>query len=258
MIVYSPQIYENYSLQSGEGLSVLFVVIWLIGDLTNLFGALMAGLLPTIIILAVYYTLCDIILFYQIFYYRWRRHQRHRLGIHHRHDVPPTESSRLLGDEETVVAPNKWQRLFLNRALLYCLGFAFIFAMGFGSVIVMRRHPAPPSPPVEIIEWKSQVLGYISAACYLGSRIPQIIKNAKTKCAGLSLALFVFCLCGNITYVLSIVVADPSRRHIVANAPWLAGSGLTLFLDFFVLYQFYHYRSEADQLDSDSESESLL
>lgn len=54
MIVYSPQIYENYSLQSGEGLSVLFVVIWLIGDLTNLFGALMAGLLPTVIILAVY------------------------------------------------------------------------------------------------------------------------------------------------------------------------------------------------------------
>lgn len=54
MIVYSPQIYENYSLQSGEGLSVLFVVIWLTGDLTNLFGALMAGLLPTIIILAVY------------------------------------------------------------------------------------------------------------------------------------------------------------------------------------------------------------
>ena len=54
VVVYSPQIVENYELQSGEGLSVFFVLIWLIGDLTNLFGAILAGLLPTIIILASY------------------------------------------------------------------------------------------------------------------------------------------------------------------------------------------------------------
>ena len=54
MVVYSPQIIENYQLQSGEGLSVGFVVTWLIGDLCNLSGAILAGLLPTIIILGVY------------------------------------------------------------------------------------------------------------------------------------------------------------------------------------------------------------
>lgn len=53
-MVYSPQVYENYALQSGEGLSVAFVLIWLAGDLCNLAGALIAGLLPTIIILASY------------------------------------------------------------------------------------------------------------------------------------------------------------------------------------------------------------
>ena len=53
-VVYSPQIYENYKLKSGEGLSVPFVIIWLLGDLCNLVGAIMAGLLPTVIILAVY------------------------------------------------------------------------------------------------------------------------------------------------------------------------------------------------------------
>ena len=52
--MYSPQIIENYQLQSGEGLSVGFVVIWLVGDLCNLSGAILAGLLPTIIILGVY------------------------------------------------------------------------------------------------------------------------------------------------------------------------------------------------------------
>lgn len=54
IVVYSPQILENYRLKSGEGLSVLFVLIWLAGDLCNLFGGILAGLLPTIIILAAY------------------------------------------------------------------------------------------------------------------------------------------------------------------------------------------------------------
>jgi solute carrier family 66 (lysosomal lysine-arginine transporter), member 1 len=54
IVVYSPQIYENYYLQSGEGLSILFVIVWLLGDLSNLFGAVMGGLLPTVIILALY------------------------------------------------------------------------------------------------------------------------------------------------------------------------------------------------------------
>lgn len=54
IIVYSPQILENYRLKSGEGLSVGFVVIWLLGDISNLIGSWMAGLLPTIIIIAVY------------------------------------------------------------------------------------------------------------------------------------------------------------------------------------------------------------
>lgn len=52
--MYSPQIIENYQLQSGEGLSLLFIYVWLLGDVCNLVGAVMAGLLPTVIILGVY------------------------------------------------------------------------------------------------------------------------------------------------------------------------------------------------------------
>jgi hypothetical protein len=53
-VVYAPQIVENYQLKSGEALSVAFVVIWLIGDLSNLVGAVLARLLPTVIVLALY------------------------------------------------------------------------------------------------------------------------------------------------------------------------------------------------------------
>jgi uncharacterized protein with PQ loop repeat len=54
IVVYSPQIAENYKRKSGQGLSVLFVVTWLLGDLCSLIGAILANLLPTVIMLAVY------------------------------------------------------------------------------------------------------------------------------------------------------------------------------------------------------------
>lgn len=53
-IVFLPQIYENYCLRSGEGLSLALLVIWFLGDVLNLFGATMAGLLPTVALLAAY------------------------------------------------------------------------------------------------------------------------------------------------------------------------------------------------------------
>jgi len=37
----------------------MFVVIWLLGDLASLSGAIIAGLLPTVIILALYVSTLD-------------------------------------------------------------------------------------------------------------------------------------------------------------------------------------------------------
>ena len=42
----------------------------------------------------------------------------------------------------------------------------------------------------------------------------------------------------DITYVLSILLTSVEPRYILANASWLAGSGLTVFLDLIVLAQF--------------------
>ena len=70
VVVFSPQIIENFRRHSADGLSVLFLVVWLAGDLANIIGAVMQGVLPTMIILAVYYTLADIVLLAQVFYYR--------------------------------------------------------------------------------------------------------------------------------------------------------------------------------------------
>lgn len=70
MVVFSPQIIENFRRRSADGLSLLFLAIWLAGDVFNILGSVLQGVLPTMIILAVYYTLADIVLLGQCFYYR--------------------------------------------------------------------------------------------------------------------------------------------------------------------------------------------
>ncbi|KAF2021394.1 PQ loop repeat protein [Aaosphaeria arxii CBS 175.79] len=69
IVVFSPQIIENWKRSSAEGLSVVFITIWLLGDFFNIIGAVLQGVLPTMIILAVYYTLADIVLLLQCFWY---------------------------------------------------------------------------------------------------------------------------------------------------------------------------------------------
>lgn len=70
VVVFSPQIIENFRRSSAEGLSVEFIIIWLLGDVFNILGAVLQGVLPTMIILAIYYTFADIVLLGQCFYYR--------------------------------------------------------------------------------------------------------------------------------------------------------------------------------------------
>ncbi|KAI9732012.1 MAG: hypothetical protein M1834_004463 [Cirrosporium novae-zelandiae] len=70
VVVFSPQIIENFRRNSADGLSLLFIIVWLAGDVFNILGAVLQGVLPTMVILAVYYTFADIVLLAQCFYYR--------------------------------------------------------------------------------------------------------------------------------------------------------------------------------------------
>lgn len=69
-MVFTPQIVENFRRSSADGLSLVFLVIWLLGDVFNILGAVLQRVQPTMVILAVYYTVADVILLAQCFYYR--------------------------------------------------------------------------------------------------------------------------------------------------------------------------------------------
>ncbi|KAI9047375.1 hypothetical protein LZ554_008821 [Drepanopeziza brunnea f. sp. 'monogermtubi'] len=70
IVVFSPQIVENFRRGSADGLSLQFIIVWLAGDVFNILGAVLQGVLPTMLVLAIYYTIADIVLLLQCFYYR--------------------------------------------------------------------------------------------------------------------------------------------------------------------------------------------
>ncbi|KAL1591048.1 hypothetical protein WHR41_00034 [Cladosporium halotolerans] len=110
VVVFSPQIIENYNKKSADGLSIEFIVIWLAGDFFNMAGGVLQGIMPTMIILAIYYTLADIVLLIQCFYYR---------GFTLRDPKPnkPAHVEDGQASERTPLVPERSARGELQRAL---------------------------------------------------------------------------------------------------------------------------------------------
>ncbi|CAD6883984.1 unnamed protein product [Tilletia controversa] len=283
--VYSPQLLENYRNKSSEGLSTLFILIWLAGDALNWLGALLQGLLWTQIALAGYYVFCDIALLWQAYYYtkyylNGVRIERHPIA--HGNIVPSTTNGTHAASETTPLLQGATQpgastitnasAISISRRptrksqiILWSTATTFVAAVGVIAFFVFKPasspggspppHVHPPSPdgpgagiPKHQWRWDAQIYGWASALLYLTSRIPQIMKNRKTYCEGLSMALFVFALLGNSTYVASIMLKSTDPEYLLENASWLVGSLGVVFLDFIVLAQFVKYAPEREKL----------
>ena len=346
IVVYSPQIIENFRRSSADGLSLTFVIIWTLGDVFNILGAVLQGVLPTMTILAVYYTLADIVLLGQCFYYK-------RFTF----SDAPIDKSAPAGDEEVVeeelpteqssLLPHKRPSYTSDRPSISSVNhssthgssssrhsrqsndhldathlspatpftprptstpptettarpksalYTFFFNVGALLIVCVAgvlgwwlssrssraqypdhshhsrhdRHRSPPSSnatsePLHLDLW-GQIFGYLCAALYLGSRIPQLLLNYRRKSTeGISILFFLFACVGNLTYVMSIFAYEPecarfesmdglrggcergewSRgygQYIVLNASWLIGSAGTLMLDLIIFGQFWIYR----------------
>ena len=271
VVVFSPQIIENFRRSSAEGLSLSFLVIWLTGDVFNVFGGLLQGVLPTMIILALYYTLADIILIIQVMYYRRRqREAAARVGWYEQgpHLSPATP---LLSDEDIthVQQPAAWS--LLRSTLVNSTCVVIVVAAGIVGYLVSPKASSSRDRLDDIyFDLWGQLFGYACALFYLGSRIPQLLLNYRRKtCEGLSLLFFLFSCLGNVTYVFSILAAalasgeeryhhhtivdwDTVGRYLAVNASWIIGSAGTLVLDGLIFAQFFMYGK--DSVEDDEEN----
>ncbi|CAI4055584.1 hypothetical protein SKDZ_02G2550 [Saccharomyces kudriavzevii ZP591] len=271
IVVFVPQIYENFRRKSADGLSLLFIVLWLLGDIFNVIGAMMQNLLPTMIILAAYYTLADLVLLVQCMWY-----DKNKKGFLQevKKDVDPVHLSPVIPIDGSVLQDvfseyepllprlegednqsyNSLQRVGTevivkedknsSSDLLIVWG---VMLVGFFSWYIsycsgVSKGIPDKKPTLEKINFPAQILGYLSAILYLGSRVPQIVLNFKRKsCEGVSFLFFLFACLGNISFIVSVLSMSVDPKYLILNASWLIGSAGTLLMDFTVFIQFFIY-----------------
>ncbi|CAZ86297.1 unnamed protein product [Tuber melanosporum] len=279
IVVFSPQIIANFQRGSANGLSLAFLIVWLAGDVFNVLGAVLQGVLPTMVMLAVYYTLADVVLLFQCLYYSC---------INSRNAAPEAESLLPVSNESAATVDGSHlspatplldpakepihtepQRLMKSvyfnalSILIVCLAGVF----GWWASNRYSDCDPPPNGHGDELSFSAlgQTFGYLCAVLYLASRVPQILLNYRRQsCEGISLLFFLFACIGNLTYVVSILAYIPHsrdepgqeyERYIAVNASWLLGSVGTLFLDLIIFAQFFWYRSTEEEYESSSEDD---
>ncbi|KAM3064999.1 hypothetical protein ACMFMG_001207 [Clarireedia jacksonii] len=272
-----PQLILNYRTKSAEGISLAFLFVWLLGDITNMSGALWAGLVPTVIALAVYFCFADVVLIGQCLYYNnvnaqklqnlesaearmpteedallTRRRSNSSIGLPGSHRRRSSTMSSVMDhhndslskitDEDDSPTGNAWLKNTLSILAVFAVGTAGWVIAWQSGVWTPTPENGPNNPKTNDVAVGAEVLGYFSAVCYLGARIPQIIKNYKDKsCEGLALLFFLLSLMGNLTYGASILFHSLEKEYLIINTPWLVGSLGTMVEDAIIFVQFRMY-----------------
>ena len=195
-----PQLWENYRLRSAEGISLAFLIVWFFGDLANFFGSVWAGLVPTVIGIAIYFCFADAILLTQCLYYNYINSQGARTGLSVYDDIHPDDPSQALlsPTSESLGLPgsrrrrsstsNKRRDSNLNNVLptieegestlrtsikngLALFAVCLVGSAGWAIAWSLRWWVPTPTgeegPEVPRI-WGAEMLGYLSAIAYLG------------------------------------------------------------------------------------------
>lgn len=174
------------------------MLVWFVGDLTNFIGAIWAGLVPTVVALALYFCLADAVLISQCLYYKYRNLQKEdavkasssptpdpEVDAHQpllgRRDAdrsdaiqPPSTSHRrrnssfkdgslpVLADNQST---SSWTWNAINLLVVCLIG-------TIGWIIAWRAHLWRPTPTEDSGDGGGPVgavvLGYVSAVLYLG------------------------------------------------------------------------------------------
>ncbi|KAL3235096.1 hypothetical protein RNJ44_02884 [Nakaseomyces bracarensis] len=262
-----PQIIETYKDKTVEGLSPLFLMCWLCGDITSLIGALMTGQLKFQIALALYFLFNDLFVCCQYYYYGVvHENKLATLG----HEPVPVISSLIddgiINIEDEVNDPERLEQSLSGSRLSNTSNFSgsratrSLLANALASVgsanaySTATTRPPPSNTPVPGSQM-GITLSWLGASFYVGARIPQLIKNYQRKSTdGLSPFLFATTLLGNITYNFSIftscnfIESDDKLGFIMNEMPFIFGSAGTVVFDLIYFYQYYVLYSKDSKL----------
>ncbi|CAE6457358.1 unnamed protein product [Rhizoctonia solani] len=263
-----PQLFLHWRKKSAEGISLTMMWLWLIGDSYNynycdvafLIGAIVQGLLHTLIILGGINGVMDTLLIYQCYYYsKWQQFAcilpfLRRPGQGSGTSSPPDLSPPISPPSTDTNQPplNKprgyWYAFYHSLYVLFVIGAS---VMVWGLVVARVRKSANlrtgddgTDPEFDRV---GAAFGWLSMIIYTSSRYPQIYKNWKSKsCHNLSIWFFVLLIIYNTTNIASILIKSTEKPYLKVNLPWIVNYSFNVILDLVIMGQFTWYREIKD------------
>lgn len=272
LIVFFPQFYESYkSGNADQAIAPLFLIMWLLGDASNLAGCLLSHQLKTQIYVAYYYILADVCILTQFTYYKIKNRRKVRVLPDSNRNGVGVYGSTNPGDPKNVIyCMMMFNVLSLTTLLSWQPGQQVTsHHTRTGRTLLAYEGKqdecmVPFGNSGDCMFFNSEdltgyIFGVVSGLCYFLSRSPQIYKNFKRKSVeGVSIFMFVNTVMGNLTYGLSVILEDTSLVFLARHLPWLVGSIGTLIFDATLLVQFAIYRRGKTSTPLSGETDPLI
>ncbi|KAI3655072.1 hypothetical protein MP228_000452 [Amoeboaphelidium protococcarum] len=242
-IILLPQMYRNYKMKSVQDLSINFLLLFTVGDYMSTIGSFLSDVPLFIRITPTYCAVMDTLTLLQYMYYR----RSQSIQLPKDQDDAPTDDENTSDrrSTQTLGVKSNSPPLLNNVIVVACL-FLKLVAASSPNSDDSYDDSAKEQLWLQIIK---TVLTYGAQVLYIGSRLPQLIKNERSirngkVIIGLAPLLFMTTVTAYITYVLGVASSwlslrdDPSLKSVVLDSlPFVLGCVVCFFMDIIILWQ---------------------
>lgn len=250
----APQIYQNCKTKKVDGISPFLFSLLETGNILGLIGVILTHGLITQIITAVVYALLDGIMFTQYIYYRYCRKMNDNRSEDQVDDSqePNTASKNITNNSD-------YESDYFNSDKDQISNHVAGLATGlFVATVNSKVDYRAPYIKDQLV---GSIFGWISGCVYVGSRIPQVVKNFKNKnVTDLSPIYVCFSIFGNGTNVISILLKSIEANYMWKQTPFLFGAMGPMACDILFLFQMCFLgfnKKPISELEADSDERRL-
>lgn len=235
LIVFIPQIKENYINRSIKAMSFYLIFFWFMGDtLSNISAQYKDISSPIVIYVSSYNIIFDIIFFVQYIYYTF-----YDLFVI---EIEQEDETRFLLHD--IYKKNVFKSI-ITLFLQWEIQVMLIYISIISSIDIILNIFNLQKALI------STIYGWGSSFIFISSRIPQIYRNYKRKSVkGLSFFTFATIILANYLFLTSILLKlidiktyEERSLYVLGNLQWIVGPSITSILDIIILYQFLLFKN---------------